>query len=272
MQRILVPVDFSDTAFHAARYAISLARQIQPASITLFHAYGLPPAANTTVMAVLPGDSPEYIQGVETGLAKWKQDLQAELVEYVQLDTQVNGLPFMEAMQAATTAAKFAFIVMGITGKSPLGQRFIGSNALDVAHTTHVPLIIVPAGAELRNKTKRILFAYNRKQALLPAQADAILSLLKSLNAHLEVVHVSKDEPDNTPPPTLTESLHIEPSQYREVQHTDLVSAIQQYAGETHADLLLAVPGEYGFFAELFHRSATKQLAFNAGIPVLVIR
>ncbi len=93
MQKILVPVDFSDTAFHAARYAISLARQIQPASITLFHAYGLPPAANTTVMAVMPGDSPEYVHGVETEMAKWKQDLQAELVEYVQLDTHISALP-----------------------------------------------------------------------------------------------------------------------------------------------------------------------------------
>ncbi|WP_423735727.1 universal stress protein [Chitinophaga caseinilytica] len=271
MQRILVPVDFSDTAFHAARYAISLARQIQPASITLFHAYGLPPAANSTVMAVLPGDSPEYIHGVETEMAKWKQDLQSELVEYVQLDTHINGLPFMEAVQAATKAAQFAFIVMGITGKSPLGQRFIGSNALDVAHSTHVPLIIVSTAAEPR-KVKRILFAYDRKQVLQPEQAEAVRSLLKSLDAHLEVVHVSKDEPDNTPPPALTEALQIEAAQYREIQHTDLVAAIQQYAGETNADLLLAIPGEYGFFAELFHRSATKQLAYNAGIPVLVIR
>lgn len=271
MQKILVPVDYSDTAFHAARYAISLARQIQPASITLFHAYGLPPSANTTVLTMLPADTPEYIAGVETEIAKWKQDLQAELVEYVQLDTHISALPFMDAMKEATLAANFTFIVMGITGKSPLGQRFIGSNALDVAHGTHVPLIIVPPGAEMR-KVKRILFAYDRKQTLQPAQAEAIRSVLSTLDAQIEVAHITSGEPDNTPPPALSEALHLTPAQYREIQHTDLVTAIQEHAGETHADLLLAVPGEYGFFAEIFHRSATKRLAFNAGIPVLVIK
>lgn len=271
MQKILVPVDFSETAFQAARYAISLARQIQPASITLFHAYGLPPAANTTVMAVLPADDPEYVHGVEVEMAKWKQELQAELVEYVQLDTHISAFPFMDAVRDATASGNFAFIVMGITGKSPLGQRFIGSNALDVAHSTQVPLIIVPSGAELQ-KVKRVLFAYDRKQTLQPAQAATIEGLLRLLDAQIEVVHVTSSIPDNTAPQALAGALHLTPAQYREIQHTDLVPAIQDYAGEVNADLLLTVPGDYGFFAEIFHRSATKRLAFNVGIPVLVIR
>lgn len=270
MQKILVPVDFSDTAFHAARYALSLARQIQPASITLIHAYGLPPSANATVLAMMPSDSPEYIHGVEIEMAKWKQDLQAELVEYVQLDTHISGLPFVEAVQEATGTNAYAFMVMGITGKSPMGQRFIGSNALDVANSTPVPLIIVPLAAELR-KVKRILLAYNRKQPLQPSQSEAIRTFLHTFDAHIEVVHVTPEAPDPTPPPDLTEALHITPAQFREIQHTDLVTAIQAYAGETNADLLLTLPGEYGFFAEIFHRSATKKLAFNVGIPVLVI-
>lgn len=271
MQRILVPVDFSETAFHAARYAISIARQLQPASITLFHAYGLPPSANATVIAMMPGDSPEYIHGVEIEMAKWKQELQSELVEYVQLDTHISGLPFMEAVKEATDNTRFALIVMGITGKSPLGQRFIGSNALDVAHSTHVPLIIVPAGTELR-KIKRILFAYDRKQTLQPTQAETILRLQNDFEGQIEVVHITPGEPDNNAPAALMEALQLAPSHYRELQHTDLVTAIQEYAGETNADLLLAIPGEYGLFAELFHRSITKKLAFNVGLPVVVIR
>ncbi|MCU0322000.1 MAG: universal stress protein, partial [Chitinophagaceae bacterium] len=42
MQTILVPIDFSSTAFNAAVYALELGKQVQAQKVVLYHSYELP--------------------------------------------------------------------------------------------------------------------------------------------------------------------------------------------------------------------------------------
>lgn len=271
MQKILVPVDFSDTAFNAARYAVSFARQAKAASIELFHAYGLPAQATSTVVAMTDADTPEFRQLLDEQMARLKQELQNELVEYIPIETKTSPLVFVEAIHEALQDVKVSAVVMGITGKSAMSQRFIGSNALDAANMSTLPLVIVPHTVQYE-KVHRILFAYSKKLPLQPHQATSIRDFTSALQATLEVVHVSAEENDGAAPENLLEMLGLPPAAYHEVQHTDLVTGIQDFAAENNADMLLAIPGEYGFFAELFHKSITKRLAFHAAVPVVIVR
>ncbi|MBO9153779.1 universal stress protein [Chitinophaga sp. GCM10012297] len=271
MQKILVPVDFSDTAFNAARYAVSFARQAKATDIVLFHAYGLPVEATTSVVAMTDADTPEFRQMLDQQMAQLKQELQNELVEYINIETRTSPLVFIEAMHEALQDVKVSAVIMGITGKSAMSQRFIGSNALDAANMSTLPLVIVPHTVQYE-KVHRILFAYSKKISLQPHQADSIRNFTSALQATLEVVHVSVTESDGEAPSALLQALGLPSAAYHEVQHTDLVAGIQDFAADNNADMLLAIPGEYGFFAELFHKSITKRLAFHSAVPVVIVR
>ncbi|RPD38239.1 universal stress protein [Chitinophaga barathri] len=272
MQKILVPTDFSDTAFNAARYAVSFARQAKATDIVLFHAYGFPPQPTSAILALTDADTPEYRQMLDQQMAKLKQELQSLLVEYVNIETKISPLTFLEGLHEALADVNISAAVMGITGKSALEQRFIGSNALNAADTTNLPLVIVPH-AVVYEKVHRILFAYNTKQPLQDHQVSGIRSILNDLHATLEIVHVSTTEENSgEAPEEVLRAFGLTPSSYHEVQNIDLIAGIQGYAAESNADMLLAIPGEYGFFAELFHKSITKRLAFNADVPVVIMR
>lgn len=271
MQKILVPTDFSDTAFNAARYAVSFAWQAKATDVVLFHAYGIPAEATSTVFAMIPTDTPEFRQDLDRRMLQVKHELQSLPAEYVNIETQVSPFTFLEGLHDAVKDVTISAVVMGIAGKGPLEQRFIGSNALDAANASPLPLVIVPHTVEYE-KIHRVLFAWNKKQPLQEHQVTAIRSFVAGLGATLEVVHVSTGESGGEAPEELLRAFDLSPAAYHEVQHTDHATGIQEYAADSNADLLLAIPGEYGFFADLFHKSVTKRLAFNADVPVVIIR
>jgi nucleotide-binding universal stress UspA family protein len=49
------------------------------------------------------------------------------------------------------------------------------------------------------------------------------------------------------------------------------VNGINQFVDEQQVDLVITVPKEHNFFAQLFSSSHTKKLAFHSHVPILVL-
>ncbi len=140
IERILCPVDFSDTSEHALRYAIDLASRLG-AGVRLVHAYQLPTYA-------LPDGAllarPDFVAELTTELQKQLDELIRRYSGHgVELGGKiVEGLAFQEINRVAEEE-KADMVVMGTHGRTGMKHLLLGSVAERVVRTSKLPVLTV---------------------------------------------------------------------------------------------------------------------------------
>lgn len=275
MKTIIVPTDFSGTAYNAARYALGLARQMGTTRIVLYHAYELIvpiPDVPTSIPMVDPN---ELKAASIEGLEHMKQDLLNELPEGVTLDYRADNTLLAANIDTFAKEENAGLIVMGTTGGGQLEEILIGSNTIDVVKHTSCPVLIVPSGAVFK-PVKKIVFACDFKKIGTNTPVYPLKRLLDVFNASLHVLNVDKEGKgigSDTPQASLLLDSLLEGYQpvYHFVDHSNVVNGIMEFADREHADLIITIPRKHGLFESIFKRSRTAQLAFHTHIPLLAI-
>ncbi len=142
IQRILCPVDFSDSSDHAMRYAAALAENFK-SELTLLHVVA-------PLVAALPGETalPNTLQANIDELAEaCRERLEQTVGKLAPLGLTVqhkvlNGVPFIEIIRYARDA-EIDLIVMGTHGRTGLGHLLIGSVAERVVRKAPCPVLTV---------------------------------------------------------------------------------------------------------------------------------
>lgn len=275
MKTIIVPTDFSATAYNAARYALGLAHQMGTTRIVLFHAYELIvpiPDVPTSLPMVDPN---ELKEASLEGLERMKQDLLAELPEGVTLDYRADNTLLAAHADTLSKEEHADLIVMGTTGGSQLEEILIGSNTIDVVKHTTCPVLIVPSGATYKPINK-IVFACDFKKVGTGTPVYPLKRLLNVFQAELHVLNIDKEGKGLSAGTseasllldTLLEGHH---PKYHFVDHSNVVQGIMEFADRENADIILTIPRKHGLFEGIFKRSRTAQLAFHTHIPLLAI-
>ncbi len=139
IQKILVPVDFSDASHQATRYAVDLAQQLSSGgakiTIELVHAWQLAGYASA---------SSELAKQTERALrdqidAYAKENLPPEMAARPHLRL---GVPYDEIVNLAAEISA-DLIVMGTTGKTGLEHFLVGSVAERVIRSATMPVVTV---------------------------------------------------------------------------------------------------------------------------------
>ncbi|WP_143306509.1 universal stress protein [Chitinophaga vietnamensis] len=267
--KILVPTDFSDTAFNAAQYAVSLSSQYADATIICYHSYytsmvtGIP-------MPILPEDDSAFRHNVLQEMQTAKDKFSGTVPDSTTIHFETDALPLVDGMEQIIDIQGIQLVVMGITGKGTIGQHLIGSNTLAVAQRISVPVIIIPEKANWK-PVRKVLLAYNSRQPLLSRQAAAINTHVKALGARLIVVHAGADSHLAAARQELQQWLQLPDISYHTIPEKNIAKDILAFASGQEADMLLALPGHHGLFEDLFHKSVTKRLAYSTTIPLMVI-
>ncbi len=142
IQRILCPVDFSDNADHAARYAVALAETYN-SELILLHVIAPP-------IAALPGDHlvPDMMQAnIESVAESSRERIEEKIGEITSKGISVtsrviNGLPFIEIIRLAKDWPA-DIIVMGTHGRTGLQHLLIGSVAERVVRKAPCPVLTI---------------------------------------------------------------------------------------------------------------------------------
>ncbi|HMK19496.1 MAG TPA: universal stress protein, partial [Chitinophagaceae bacterium] len=113
MKTVIIPVDFSETALNAARYASEMLSGRPEASIILYNLYRHDDEYEI---------SGTYLESLKEELLR-KGDREIECV-------REKGNDFVDSLERLAYQKSATLIVMGITGKSPVKQALIGSNTL----------------------------------------------------------------------------------------------------------------------------------------------
>jgi len=275
MKTIIVPTDFSETSYNAARYALGLARQMNTARVVLYHAYELIvpiPDVPTSVPMVNPD---ELRSASMEGLDKMKRELEPLLPENTILASRAENHLLPANIDQVAKQEEADLIVMGITGGSQLEEILVGSNTIDVVKHTTCPVIIVPGSARFR-PIRKIVFACDFRKVVETTPVQPLKKLLSVFKPELHVLnidHESKHFTSDTPYETLMLDTLLEgyDPQFHFIDHTNVVQGIMDFAGKQEADLILIIPKKHGLFDHIFKRSRTTQLAFHTHVPLLAI-
>jgi nucleotide-binding universal stress UspA family protein len=149
VRRVLCPVDFSDAAHAALRYAVDLCGRYG-AELTLFHVLSPPGFTLPEGMVVAGADVFADLQrDVERGLAAWRVEAERLGAARVATDT-ATGSTHPEIVRYADDRS-FDLIVIGTHGRTGIAHALLGSTAEKVVRHAHCPVLTVQAGPEDRH-------------------------------------------------------------------------------------------------------------------------
>jgi nucleotide-binding universal stress UspA family protein len=275
MHTILVPTDFSLVAKNAAAYAVNLAKQLGSKKIILYNAYQQPIIADANMVPVELVDI-NLIKDTSTiGLNSFKREVESLGTEGIDIETIGEYDILMDGINAVCREHNVDIIVMGVTGGGKFDETLIGSNAVNVAKQATVPVIIAPPGTKFTTINK-VVFACDFKDVVETTPVGAIKHLLNETKAKLLVLnidhnhkHFSQELPFEGL--MLDNLLDGYDPEYHFVDSPNFVEAVNSFAEDNEADLVITIPKKHNFFEKIFTESHTKQLAFHSHVPLMVI-
>ena len=135
IEKVLVPVDFSEYSKAALRFALTLEAKVH--AITVIH----PPRVSPDLLEEVELDYKEFISAIEHEAQKKLKNLVEELGgENVETEV-IEGEPPQKILE--TSREKFDLIVMGIKGRSKSEKLMVGSVTEQVVESSEVPVAVI---------------------------------------------------------------------------------------------------------------------------------
>jgi len=282
MNTILVPTDFSDVSLNAGKYALGLAEKTGAKKVIFYNTYTVPTAIN---LSIIPSESVMFneqlidFEGLNdtamSGLKQYKEKLK----DYIPSNVEIELLPkygiLIDDIKTTLEEVKANVIVMSITSGGAFVETIIGSNTINVARQTHLPVIIVPAQATF-NFIDNILLLSDFVDIEKTVPVNSIKNILDSTKAKLNILHVAKNT-QYTFNETSEERIILEElfEGYHPLFHftvdSDFVAGINHFSELNNMDLVIIIPKKHSLLENIFTKNHTKVLAFHSKIPMLVV-
>ena len=259
MNTVIVPVDFSETSINAARYATRLLTGHYGVNMILHHVY----------------DKQSQSEEANNKLEQLKNALRQDGIVKIDILAE-EGDDFVNELEKLARHRVADLVIMGITGRSSIGQSLIGSNTLKMLNTKACPVLVVPADA-LYQEMKNVLLTTDFRDVVSSTPSEPIRKILKTFHPHLHVVNI-----DSEHYVAITEETRAEKEKLKEMFNdlnpefyflglNDVDEAISQFAKDKNIDLIVIIHKDQSIFSKLFVKSHTKKLIYQSSLPVLAV-
>lgn len=259
MNTVIVPVDFSPTSLHAAKYAAQLLTGHYGVTLVLYHSYS---------------KSSEAAKA-EADLEKLKAELMENHIVKMEILAHEED-DFVEGLEKAARHRAADLVIMGITGKSALSQVFFGSNTLKMAETKACPVLIVPEEAPFQ-PIKNVMLTSDFKDSFNTTPSVPIKDFLDVFHPQLHVVNVDEDHFIS-----LTEAYEKEKQDLKKLfadynpefyfmRLYDVDEALNLFAETRNIDMLIVIQKDQSFLKKLFRSNRTKRLTYHSKLPILIV-
>jgi nucleotide-binding universal stress UspA family protein len=270
MKKIIVPVDFSETAENAAVFAGKLA-QFYRADMWLYYNYEISiPFAEYGYLTVSPNDM-ENAANFE--LEAFKKKIASQITSPVQINTRSGCGSLIENLLNFCDEIEPDLVVYGLSGKNALTRLVVGSNTIRAIHHLKYPVLVVPPKAEFM-PVRKMGFACDYKKVLETTPVTLLKKLVKDFNADLYVLNVEYSL-QALSAETVAESMYISEllkelkPYYSTIFSEDIPLGINWFTEKEKIDWIVMIPKQHNLMDKIFGRSQTKELLYHTNVPVL---
>ncbi len=273
MNNFIVPIDFSETSKNAARFAAHISNGLPGAHLILYNVFDtLEAGVDGTPLA---DDDAARKTIMELGLQSVQIELSAITDARISCVAEENN-HFLDTLEKYVLANNIELIIMGITGATRLGQIFMGSNTLRIIRKKTVPVIIVPPDARSKS-AKNVMFITDFKDVEKTIPVESVKKVLDLFHPALHIVNVDSEhyveltEEYKTERRKLHEMMAEYNPEYYFIRMYDFMEAINQFVADKNIDMIITVPKNQSFFANLFKTTHTTKLAYHSHIPIVAV-
>lgn len=279
MKRVLIPTDFSDNAWNATTYALSLF-QNEACTFYLLNTY-TPAIKHSRFMAASMENgliTNAAQSGSVNGLAKLLNRIDAEFANEKHQFKTISSFSFL-VDEVLETVAEYDIdlVLLGTKGASGMEEVFMGSNAVRIIKAvTDCPVLAIPQHFEFK-KPSEIAFATDFNRFYTLSELQPLIDLAVSFDAVVRIVHVQYEIK------ALTELQLFNLSMLRKylgnVEHyvhtvselNSVSRTLEKFSLELDIHLLAMLHYQHSYMERLTREPVVKRVAFHTNTPLLVI-
>lgn len=265
--KVLIPTDFSENAFHAAIYALTLAKETPESRLHLVHVIN-PVVTDTLIIETV-------LEEAKKSIEKISNELRARCGSCRVTNAIKIGETIQELLNEAQQISA-GMIAIGLRGMGKTKRFLFGSHTVSLLHQSEIPLLIVPEAA-LFEPPKRIVFATDHySDDIEPLQQ--VIPIADAFKAEIKIVHLFEEKHNMSLELGWLDLIRSELSKvvdyprlvFRIFNSDNIALGIKNFCEVTEADLLILSTPKRNFLERIFHKSISKDLTYNSLIPVLV--
>jgi nucleotide-binding universal stress UspA family protein len=279
MKRVLIPTDFSDNAWNAIQYALSLFKE-EACTFYLLNTY-TPAIAHSRFMAaslengLLNNAANECSKnGLKKQLARIKSTHNNNNHQF----KTISSFSFLiDEVLETVTKHDIDLVLVGTKGASGMEEVFMGSNTVRIIKAAkHCPVLAIPQNFEYIKPTE-IAFATDFNRYYTSSELKPVIDLATSFGAVVRIVHVQYELK------ALTELQQFNLSMLRkylgDVEHyvhtvselNSVSKTLEKFAIELDIHLLAMLQYQHSYLERLTREPVVKRVAFHTNNPLLVI-
>lgn len=279
-QRIVLPTDFSENAWHAMKYAFTIFRDV-PCDFFIVNAFqvgtsGLSTkmgmANDTRLFQLMKEESERELKRVMERIAGRGTNNKHTFKTLSIADSLVNAI-------GKTVYNKGVdYVVMGTKGASGVREVFMGSNTYKIIkEIDFCPILAIPDEFEIEPTIESILLATGYEHSFETYELKPILKLAKHFGSNIKIVHVGPEEAMNEKQLESKKALEgrLKKADYQFVDAAKNISVnatLKQLIEEDDSiQLIVMINHDHTFFERLTREPVIKKIAFNTKVPFLVI-
>lgn len=275
--KILVPTDFSENAFLAARYAAEIAKKHQY-SLHVIHFYtAISSGFEENELETERDQSP--ILKADITIKEWVQKLQVLYPNILISYHNDRGL-LDEALPKEAKKKDYVAIAMGTTGASANKNIFWGSNTALIVAKSPIPVIVIPNIEHISTAIEKVGLLTNFKQEELTTLQEFVHIFHQEIDVAL--IHVYKESEKETSVNNRLASWAFNIEEFSAVRQTNKLIAptlkedkdqdtipevISKLIDNQHVDIILVSKTRKTFFERLFTPSVSKAMTLRLQKP-----
>lgn len=279
MKNILIPTDFSENAWNATRYAITLFKN-EPCVFHLLNTYTPAIASSRFMAASIDGGvlengaqlcSKRGLQSVVDRIHK----TYANPKHSFKVSSSFSFL--VDEIKEIIEEKNIDLVVTGTKGASGLEEVFMGSNTVRIIKSVkHCPVLAVPQTYEFVTPNE-IAFATDFNRFYTKSELQPLKDMAQTFDATIRIVHVQYEIKG------LTELQQFNLNMLRkylgEVEHyvhtvselNSISKTLEVFAEELDIHLLAMLNYQHSYMEKMTREPVIKRVAFHTQVPLLVI-
>lgn len=284
IERILVPVDFSENSKNACQYALGIAEKLE-AEVMLMHSYFFP-----VINSIDYGEGLSYVVNINDTVTEIAQKAKENLLllyndlnkiieennyKNIKLNfTLTNGNP---ANEIINLYKKYRpdLIIMGTRGNTVEKKEHFGSVSATTIRETKVPVLAIPEVSKYRGIGRtNILYATNFDESDYKA-LKKLMTLIYLFDVKIYLVHIGERDNEkvgkiegmkavfNNLYPGYELECHI-------IEDDNIIKPLETFITDKSIDIIAMTTHKRNFITRLFYPSMTKKVLFQTNTPLLV--
>ncbi|MDP4149770.1 MAG: universal stress protein [Bacteroidota bacterium] len=272
MRTFLVATDFSKAGHNACLYGAELAKAFH-ARLILFSAYQQVPVPLSDAPVIqTPEDMKDFVQQRLEDESRAINPANEFQIETICRDgTAANMILGIARLKQAE------LIIAGMKAPRVKMQRLLGSTVTALARRTSIPLMVIPETAKYAGLPNLALATEKDIAPDTDTRAmDFLLEIGKTYHSRLFLVRIAKNRYHEmfeslNRPFYLSRATKLLDPQYECIESKDVPSALNEFIGERHIDMLVLLPQEHSLLDKWFVKSISRSVVFGVQVPVLIL-